>query len=160
MAAGTTALEIFHATVLQHFGLVRNWYIPASISDGAIATTAISLAYAIYFARSRAANREAAMQRIIRLKAGIGILGCLSVALASFVGISWKDFAPLMFQFLAPFAWLAMVPDETAEQPFPLCARRFGSHGCLLCSLRISGGRQPSYACWSLACGHAASLTE
>ncbi len=143
MAAGTTALEIFHATVLQHFGLVRNWYIPASVTDGAIATTAISLAYAIYFARSRTGNREAAMQRITRLKAGIGILGFLSVALASFVGLPWEHLPPLMFQFLAPFAWLAMVPDETAEQPFPLARGVLGLMAAFLVlyAFPVAGGQ-------------------
>src|SRR5262249_35539873 len=43
MARGTTASEILGATVLQNFSLVQNWYRPASISGGAMATATISV---------------------------------------------------------------------------------------------------------------------
>jgi len=60
------------------------------------------------------------MGRVMRLKAGIGILGGLSVAIAVFFGAPWEDLPRLMFQCLVPFAWLLMVTDETAEKPYRL----------------------------------------
>jgi hypothetical protein len=63
IARGATASEILRATVSQNFSLVHNWYRPASISGGAVAIAAISVAYATFYALSqtRAANREAAV---------------------------------------------------------------------------------------------------
>ena len=121
MVGGTTAFEIFRATILQNFGLVQNWNRPASVGGGALTVTAISLVYAVLYARSRTrANREAILGRVMRLKAGIGILGCLAIAGAVIFSIPWEDLPPIMFQFLVPFAWLLMVTDETAKQPRPL----------------------------------------
>jgi hypothetical protein len=121
IAGGTTAYEIFRATVLQNFDLVQNWHNPAPVSGWAIAITAISLAYAVFHALSwaRAANREAVMGRVMQLKAGIGILGCLSITIAAVFGTPWENLPELMFQALVPFAWLLMITDETAEQPHP-----------------------------------------
>jgi hypothetical protein len=128
IAGGTTAFEIFRATVLQNFGVVQNWHLPAPVSGGAIAITATSLAYAVLLALSwtRAANREAAMRRVMRLKAGIGILGCLSIAIAAVFGTPWEDFPRLTFQCLVPFAWLIMITDETVLQPHRLAKGMLG----------------------------------
>ena len=123
MAGGTTALEILRATVLQSSDFAQNFYYPAPVSGAAIAIAAISVAYAIFYALSqrRAANREAAMARVMRLKAGMGILGCLAIAISAVFGNPWGTALPeLMFQFLVPFAWLLMVTDETFEQQRPL----------------------------------------
>jgi 4-amino-4-deoxy-L-arabinose transferase-like glycosyltransferase len=91
IAYGTTVFEIFRATVLQNFDLVQNWYLAAPVSSGAIAITVISLAYATLLAlsRTRAINREATLGRVIRLKAGIAILGSLSIAIAAAFGTPW-----------------------------------------------------------------------
>jgi hypothetical protein len=118
IAYGTTPFEIFRATVLQNFGLVQNWYLAPPVSGGAIAITVTSLAYATLLAlsRTRAMNREATMGRVIRLKAGIGILGSLAIAIAAVFGTPWGRITESMFQCLVPFAWLIMVTDETVEQ--------------------------------------------
>ena len=60
------------------------------------------------------------MERVIRLKAGIGILGCLSIAIAAIFGIDGEIIPKTMFQCLVPFAWLIIVADETVEKKYPL----------------------------------------
>ena len=121
MAGGTTPFEIFRVAVLQNIGLVQNWYLPAPVSGGALIVSAISVAYAVYYAfpRTCAAKRKAAMDRVIRLKVGIGLLGCLAIAVGAIFGTPLA-LTPLIFQFLVPFAWLLMIPDETATQPSTL----------------------------------------
>jgi hypothetical protein len=60
------------------------------------------------------------------LKAGIGALGCLSIAIAAVFGTPWEDLPWIMFQCLVPFAWLVMVVDEASGQPRSLTRGTLG----------------------------------
>lgn len=105
MAGGTTAIEILRATVLQNFGLIQNWYNPAPISGVAITATAISTMVAVLYASTRATKRQVAMDLLTAvLKAGIGSIGCLIIAVATFYGSPSLLLPPVMFDLLVPFA--------------------------------------------------------